>query len=73
MGCKRIRVNQTKCISCGACIATSPNKAIQFDETNKAKVDPAIVTEADDVCLDVCPVEAIELVDFDEDTKTYKK
>ncbi len=73
MACKRIRVNQAKCISCGACIATSPSKAINFDETNKAKVDPTIVTAEDDICVDVCPVEAIELVEFDETTKTYKK
>ncbi len=72
MTCKRIRVNKAKCISCGACVATSPNQAISFDQDNKANVDPNIVTEADNVCLDVCPTEAIELVEFDETTKTYK-
>lgn len=73
MPCKRIRVNKDKCISCGACIATSPSQSIEFDEDNKAYVDPTKVTEEDDVCLDVCPTEAIELVEFDEESKTYKK
>ncbi len=69
---KRIRINKSKCISCGACIATSPNQAIYFDEDNKATVDPKIVEVDDEIVLDVCPTEAIELHDFDVEKKEYK-
>lgn len=69
---KRIKINKSKCISCGACVATSPNQAIYFDEDNKATVDTKIVGPEDDIVIDVCPTEAIELHEFDNDKKEYK-
>jgi len=51
------QVNSKKCISCGACIATCPNKAIDwkngkaFIDKKKCKVCLA--------CIPVCPVKAI--------------
>ena len=73
MTCKRIKINKDKCISCGACIATSPNQSIDFDENNKAEVNPKIVDENDEIVIDVCPVEAIYLEEFDDEKKEYKK
>lgn len=72
MSGKRIKINKGKCISCGACIATSPNQAIYFDDDNKATVDPKIVGEEDEIVIDVCPTEAISLHDFDDEKKEYK-
>lgn len=73
MSTKRIRINKSKCISCGACIATSPNQSIAFDEDNKACVDVKKVKEDDQIVIDVCPTEAIYLEEYDEEKKEYKK
>lgn len=62
---KKIYVIKEKCISCGACVAASPNQAIKFDEDGKALVDPSIATEEDEIVIELCPTEAIELKDYD--------
>lgn len=73
MSVKRIKINKNKCISCGACVATSPSQCIYFDDDNKATVDTNIVTEEDEIVIDVCPTEAISLEEFNEETKKYKE
>jgi ferredoxin len=51
------KVNPKKCISCGACIATCPNQAIEW-KNGKAWVNPKKCKKAYE-CLKVCPVKAI--------------
>jgi len=51
-----------ECISCGACEAECPNKAISEGETTYV-IDPAKCTECvgsfdTQQCADICPVEA---------------
>ena len=51
-----------ECISCGACEAECPNKAISEGDTTY-KIDPAKCTECvgshdSSKCAEVCPVEA---------------
>lgn len=50
-------VISSECISCGACAAECPEKAIgEGDETYV--IDPAICTDCGS-CVSVCPVDAI--------------
>jgi len=50
-------VNPDKCISCGACIAACPKKAICW-KNNKAFID-AKKCKLALKCIEVCPVQAI--------------
>jgi len=54
---KKPQANQKKCISCGACIAVCPNKAIDW-KNGKAWIDHK-KCKACLACIPVCPVKAI--------------
>ncbi len=54
---KKPQVDPKKCISCGACIATCPNKAISWKD-GKAHIDQKKCKNARK-CIEVCPVQAI--------------
>jgi heterodisulfide reductase subunit A len=63
-------VNESDCISCGACITVCTYGAIEFYDTpqgRKAKVNP-VLCKGDGLCNTVCPTAAISLKHFtDED------
>jgi len=54
---KKPHVDPKKCISCGACIATCPNNAIDWKD-GKAFID-AKKCKLALKCIAVCPVQAI--------------
>jgi Pyruvate/2-oxoacid:ferredoxin oxidoreductase delta subunit len=54
---KKPQVNQKKCLACGACICTCPNKAIDW-KNGKAWIDWKKCKLALK-CIPVCPVKAI--------------
>jgi heterodisulfide reductase subunit A len=56
-------VNETDCISCGACMTVCTYDAIEFRDTPKGKkawVNP-VLCKGDGVCNTVCPTSAISL------------
>jgi len=63
-------VNESDCISCGACITVCTYGAIEFYDTpagRKARVNP-VLCKGDGLCNTVCPTAAISLKHFtDED------
>lgn len=63
---KRIVIDKDKCISCGACITTSPNQAIKYDEDFKAEVIEELLGEEDNIVVEVCPTEAISIVEKED-------
>ena len=63
---KRIVIDKDKCISCGACIATSPNQAIRYDEDFKAEVIEVLLGEEDNIVVEVCPTEAISIIEKED-------
>jgi len=59
-------VDESKCISCGACITACAYGAIDFRETprgKKAAVNP-VLCKGDGLCNAKCPTEAIQLKHF---------
>ena len=59
---KKIKVNKTTCIGCGACVASCPN-TFKFDDDMKAEVmtEDSSCGGDDDCqsCIDMCPTESI--------------
>lgn len=58
---KKVIVFKSACKSCGKCIKTCPNRAISFDENNKADVDTSKCLTCG-YCTPVCPQFAIRVV-----------
>ncbi len=61
----KIRIDQSKCISCGLCTTIAP-EIFQLDpKTNKAQVikQPKKGSDKLDRAINGCPVEAIEKLD----------
>jgi heterodisulfide reductase subunit A2 len=59
-------VNESSCVSCGACMSVCEYGAIEFRETplgRKAWVNP-VLCKGDGVCNTVCPTAAIQLKHF---------
>jgi heterodisulfide reductase subunit A len=62
-------VNESNCISCGACITVCSYGAIEFYETpegRKARVNP-VLCKGDGLCNTVCPTAAISLKHFTDE------
>jgi heterodisulfide reductase subunit A len=62
-------VDETKCISCGACITVCTYGAIEFYDTpegRKARVNP-VLCKGDGLCNTVCPTAAISLKHFTDE------
>lgn len=62
-------VDESKCVSCGACITACTYGAIDFYETamgRKARVNP-VLCKGDGVCNAKCPTNAIQLKHFTDD------
>jgi heterodisulfide reductase subunit A len=60
------RVEEEKCVTCGACISICTYGAIDFNDTalgRKARVNP-VLCKGCGVCNTVCPTEAIQLQHF---------
>jgi len=62
-----------ECISCGACIDECPNEAIEEGDEFSV-IDPEKCTQCvgcfdEPQCIEVCPVDAIELDPENEETK----
>ncbi|MBP7563100.1 MAG: 4Fe-4S binding protein [Candidatus Cloacimonetes bacterium] len=53
-----VKVDETKCIGCGACVDTCPVAALAMDG-DKVKCSDACVDCG--ACTSVCPVEALAL------------
>ena len=54
-----MKVDKSKCLSCGACISMCPVGAISFDKKdNKAVIDKKKCIKCG-TCKDICPVGAI--------------
>ncbi|MBC8276308.1 MAG: CoB--CoM heterodisulfide reductase iron-sulfur subunit A family protein, partial [Chloroflexi bacterium] len=62
-------VNESKCISCGACISVCNYGAIEFHDTpqgKKAKVNP-VLCKGDGLCNSNCPTGAISLKHYTDE------
>ena len=62
-------VDESKCVSCGACITACTYGAIDFYETamgRKARVNP-VLCKGDGVCNAKCPTNAIQLKHFTDE------
>lgn len=51
------KIDNEKCISCGACISACPMGCIKFGDDGKAEIDETICISCG-TCAAVCPVEA---------------
>jgi heterodisulfide reductase subunit A2 len=67
-------VDETKCISCGACITACTYGAIEFAETpqgRKARVIP-VLCKGDGLCNAKCPTDAIQLKHYTDKEILYQ-
>ena len=54
----KVKVDNTKCIGCGACVAIAP-ETFDFDDEGLSKVINETVTDDAKSACESCPVEAI--------------
>ena len=60
----KVKLDQSKCIGCGACVAISSaanGGNFDFDDNGLSKVVNEEVTEKTQEAIDSCPVEAITI------------
>ena len=65
---KKVKVDESKCIGCGACASTAPDY-FEFDSHGLSKVKQEVVAEDDKTVTDAmesCPVAAISVCGCDE-------
>lgn len=62
---QKYKINQDKCLGCGACTATCPN-TFELSDSGKAKTvseDGTCNDEDCNMCKEVCPVGAISEIE----------
>ena len=64
-----ITINQSNCVTCGACIAACSYGAIAFEDTAKGKKATvnAVLCKGDGLCTTKCPKAAITLQHYTDD------
>ena len=62
-----VKVDNTKCTGCGACVAIAPEN-FDFDDDGLSKVINEEVTENSKSACESCPVEAISIQEVIEST-----
>jgi ferredoxin len=55
---QKVVIDQSICISCGACVAACPHEALEMDDDGKIYLIWDKCKDAFD-CIEVCPVSAI--------------
>ena len=61
-----VKVDETKCIGCGACVAVAPEN-FDFNDAGLSCVKKDEVTDAVKEAVDACPVGAIEVEENEEE------
>ena len=61
---EKVKVDSERCIRCGACMAIAP-ETFDFDEEGASTVINEEVTDEVRQAVDMCPVSAIEIEEFD--------
>lgn len=61
-----IKVDENKCIGCGACVAIDPEH-FDFNENGLSNVINNEVTDSVKEAKDACPVSAIEVTETEEE------
>ena len=61
---EKVKVDNTKCIGCGACVAIAP-ETFDFDDDGLSKVINDAATEDARSACESCPVEAIAIENVD--------
>lgn len=64
-----IKVDETKCIGCGACVAID-SEHFDFDENGLSKVISQDMTNFSADVIDSCPVGAISIENAEENIET---
>ena len=54
-----VKVDEAKCVGCGACVGTCPVSALEMDG-DVVKVDGDTCVDCG-ACVSACPVEALEM------------